>query len=105
MHFLQGSKNAITKVIEGKPVGIGPCTPYFTGKNCEFYPALTILEYYRPSCNDKKGSFCSCMWFCWNKKDVFEALNRFLKEVEVKTILVFLTTGLYQQILGRNHFS
>ena len=75
---------------KGESIGTGPCKQSFTGKNCEFYPDLTIREYFRPSCNDKKGSFCSCMWFCWNNKDVFEALNNHLKEVEVRTIFLLI---------------
>ena len=74
---------------EKEPVGTGPCTKHFTGENCEFYPELAVRKYFRPSCTDENGSFCECMWYCWNKKDVFESLNNALKDYQVTKILEF----------------
>ena len=34
---------------------------------------------FKPVCTDKGGSYCECIWFCWNNKDVYELLDQGLQ--------------------------
>ena len=60
-------------------VGAGPCAKHFKGKDCPFYPKITIREEFKVGCTDAKDSYCECIWFCWNNKDVIEMLDNNLK--------------------------
>ena len=37
---------------------------------------------FKPVCTDKGGSYCECIWFCWNNKDVYELLDSGLKSMD-----------------------
>ena len=53
-------------------VGTGPCAKWFKGEECPFYPEATIKQEFKVSCKDAEDSYCECIWFCWNNKDVYE---------------------------------
>ena len=37
---------------------------------------------FKPVCTDKGGSYCECIWFCWNNKDVYELLDSGLQMMD-----------------------
>ena len=37
---------------------------------------------FKPVCTDKGGSYCECIWFCWNNKDVVELLDAGIKSMD-----------------------
>ena len=59
-------------------IGTGPCSKWFKGEECPFYPELTIRQEFKASCTDARGSYCECIWFCWNNNNVFESLDKLL---------------------------
>ena len=75
-------------------VGTGPCAKWFKGEECPFYPKFTIRKEFKVSCKDAEGSYCECIWFCWNNKDVYEILDKiqsteFKEYDECTTRLIF----------------
>ena len=75
------------------PVGTGPCAKWFKGEECPFYPQFTIKEKFQVGCTDAEDSYCECIWFCWNNKDVYEWFDSGLsieKYDDCTTRLIFL---------------
>ena len=65
--------NLLAKVKDtNSTVGTGPCAKWFKGEECPFYPEATIKQEFKVSCKDAEDSYCECIWFCWNNKDVYE---------------------------------
>ena len=74
-------------------VGTGPCAKWFKGEDCPFYPEATIRQEFKVSCKDAEDSYCECIWFCWNNKDVYEFLDDALRSEdydECTNRLIFL---------------
>ena len=74
-------------------VGTGPCGKWFKGEDCPFYPNFAIRKEFKVSCTDAEGSYCECIWFCWNNKDVYDMFDNGLKSEEYDgctTRLIFL---------------
>ena len=63
-------------------VGTGPCGKWFKGEECPFYPNFAIRKEFKVSCTDSEDSYCDCIWFCWNNKDVSDMLDNGLKSEE-----------------------
>ena len=63
-------------------VGTGPCAKWFKGEECPFFPTFTLRREFKVGCTDAEGSYCECIWFCWNNKDVYELLDYGLKNEE-----------------------
>jgi hypothetical protein len=53
-------------------VGTGPCAKWLKGEECPFYPKFAIRKEFKVSCTDAEESYCECIWFCWNNKDINE---------------------------------
>ena len=73
IHFLVQAKDP------NSTIGTGPCAKWFKGEDCPFYPNFIFRDLFRVSCTDAEGSYCDCIWFCWNNKDVAELLDKGLK--------------------------
>ena len=74
-------------------IGTGPCAKWFKGEDCPFYPEVTIRQEFKISCKDAEDSYCECIWFCWNNKDVYEWFDSGLsieKYDDCTTRLIFL---------------
>ena len=79
-------------------VGAGPCAKWFKGEDCPFYPDLAIREEFKVSCTDAEDSYCECIWFCWNNKDVREFLDIALRSEDYDDCnnrLIFLLFWLF----------
>ena len=72
-------------------VGTGPCAKWFKGEECPFYPEVTIRQEFKVSCKDAEDSYCECIWFCWNNKDVYEMFDSALKSEEYDDCTTRLT--------------
>ena len=75
-------------------VGTGPCAKWFKGEDCPFYPVATIRQEFKVSCKDAEDSYCECIWFCWNNKDVYEMFDSTLKSEEFEDCTTRLTFSL-----------
>ena len=75
-------------------VGTGPCAKWFKGEECPFYPEVTIRQEFKVSCKDDEDSYCECIWFCWNNKDVYEMFDSTLKDEEYEDCTSRLTFSL-----------
>ena len=63
-------------------VGTGPCAKWFKGEECPFYPKFAIKEIFKVGCADAEGSYCDCIYFCWNNEDVTKFFAMGLKSEE-----------------------
>ena len=75
-------------------VGTGPCAKWFKGEDCPFYPKFTIRQEFKVSCKDAEDSYCECIWFCWNNKDVYEMFDSTLNSEEFEDCTTRLTFSL-----------
>ena len=75
-------------------VGTGPCAKWFKGEECPFYPEFTIRQEFKVSCKDAEDSYCECIWFCWNNKDVYEMFDSTLESEEFEDCTTRLTFSL-----------
>ena len=76
------TSNLIHFLVQKDPnstVGTGPCAKWFKGEECPFYPYFTLRDVFKVGCTDAEGSYCECIWFCWNNKDVAELLAKGLR--------------------------
>ena len=79
-------------------VGTGPCGKWFKGEECPFYPNFAIRKEFKVSCTDAEDSYCECIWFCWNNKDVREFLDIALRSEDYDDCnnrLIFLLFWLF----------
>ena len=71
-----------TKYNPNSTVGTGPCAKWFKGEECPFYPKFAIKEIFKVGCADAEGSYCDCIYFCWNNEDVTKFFAMGLKSEE-----------------------
>ena len=71
-----------TKYNPNSTVGTGPCAKWFKGEECPFYPKFAIKEIFKVGCADAEGSYCDCIYFCWNNEDVAKYFANGLKSEE-----------------------
>ena len=71
-----------TKYNPNSTVGTGPCAKWFKGEECPFYPKFAIKEIFKVGCADAVGSYCDCIYFCWNNEDVTKFFAMGLKSEE-----------------------
>ena len=76
------NKSLVTVKDTNSTVGTGPCAKWFKGEDCPFYPKFAIKEVFKVGCADAEGSYCDCIYFCWNNEDVTKFFAMGLKSEE-----------------------
>ena len=88
---------------QNSTVGAGPCAKHFKGEDCPFYPNLAIRTLFKVSCTDREDSYCECIWFCVNNKDVSEKFAIAFPSEEYDDCTTRLFSFLILAVLLRGH--